>query len=99
MMRKLILVAASLIAVLSSAPGAFAQSRDIMGDVLPMAFGAAGERHFREYGYTGSLVPPLASEKIVTKVAHSHSRVSHGAHTHAALVGGKHAAALSEETE
>jgi hypothetical protein len=103
MMRKLIFVAASLIAVLSSAPGAFAQSRDIMGTVMPMAYGDAGERHWRDDGYTGPFVPALASEKIATKVAHSHSQatssLSHGAHTHAALVGRKHAAALSEETE
>jgi hypothetical protein len=91
------------IAVLSSALAAFAQSREIMGNVLPMAYGDVGERHFREDGYTGPLVPSLASEKIATKVAHSHSQatssLSHGAHSHAALVGRKHAAALSEETE
>jgi hypothetical protein len=76
MMRKLIFVAASLIAVLSSAPAAFAQSHEIMGNVLPTAYGDAGERHFREDGYTGPFVPPLASEKIATKVAHSHSQAT-----------------------
>jgi hypothetical protein len=97
------IVAASLAALLSTPLPAFAQSREF-GCVFPLIYDAQGLRHFYTYLYYGALTPPLASEKVVAKVAHSNhargtSRLNHGAQPQAILVRNKHPAALSKDTE
>jgi hypothetical protein len=85
-----IIAALSLMTYLNTVPPAFDQSRDINGNIVPMAFGGEGERHWMVSGYSGPRIPSLIPEKIAAKVTHSGhspatSRLSYGSHAQAAI--------------
>jgi hypothetical protein len=50
-----------IIATLSPASMAFAQTVEVFGPVLPMIYDGQGGRHYCLYGYDGPFDPPMAS--------------------------------------
>jgi hypothetical protein len=50
-----------VVAALSPASMASAQTQEIFGPVLPMVYDGQGGRHYCLYGYDGPLDPPIAS--------------------------------------